>query len=200
MEIKGRTVYGGYSAQQHNDFFDVFKSFLTEVRPSQILEIGTAGGGFILAIRHILNELGLENTKIRTFDVFEQKWYNTLREQNIEILVENIFTHSYKQLQRPEKIEPFIQQEGTTVVFCDGGHKIGEFNSIAPMLKVGDYIMAHDYVDTRENFLENYKGKIWNWCEITDQHIEQVSADCNLVPFNKEQFDKVVWVCRKKIT
>lgn len=198
MEIKGRTSYKGYSAQQHNDFFDVFRSFLTEVRPSQILEIGTAGGGFILFIREVLNELGLHDTKIKTFDVFEQKWYNALREQNIDIVVENIFTHSYKALQYPEKIESFIQQSGTTVVFCDGGHKIGEFNSITPLLKSGDYIMAHDYVDTRENFMENYKEKIWNWCEIEEKHIAETSEKYNLTHYNKETFDKVVWVCKKK--
>jgi hypothetical protein len=34
--------------------------------------------------------------------------------------------------------------------------------------------MAHDYVDTKENFLENYKDKIWNWREIGDDHIRHM--------------------------
>jgi cephalosporin hydroxylase len=198
MEINGRTSYRGYTAQQHDDFIEVFKEFITEVRPSQILEIGTAGGGFILFIRDVLNEIGLTDAKIKTFDVFEHKWYGTLRSYNIEILVENIFTHSYKELLYPEKIESFIHREGTTVVFCDGGHKIGEFNSIAPLLKSGDFILAHDYVDTQENFIQNYKNKIWNWCEIREEHIADVSNKYGLVYYKKEDFDKVVWVCKRK--
>ena len=59
--VLGHTTYNGYTAQQHNDFFNVFKKFLTEIKPARVLEIGTAGGGFILAIREILNEIGLSD-------------------------------------------------------------------------------------------------------------------------------------------
>jgi hypothetical protein len=35
-EVTGHTSYKGYSAQQHNDAFEVFKNFLTEIRPKRI--------------------------------------------------------------------------------------------------------------------------------------------------------------------
>jgi hypothetical protein len=196
--VLGHTTYNGYTAQQHNDFVIVFKKFLTEIKPSRVLEIGTAGGGFILAIREILNEIGLSNIPIKSFEVINQTFYDELRSKNIEIIIDNIFDHSYLNLVKPESILPYIQSEGVTLVFCDGGHKIGEFNSIAPHIKKGDFIMAHDYVDTWENYKTNYVDKIWNWCEIEEKYISEISQKENLQFYNKEDFDKIVWVCKIK--
>lgn len=198
-KVTGHTSYKGLTAQQHNDVFDIFKNFLSEIKPKRILEIGTAGGGFTLFLRDTLNELGLENTPIKSFDVHECPWYNDIRKQNVEINIENIFDHSYFNLEKPERIVPYIQEEGTTLVLCDGGHKIGEFNMLTPFIKVGDFIMGHDYVDTWTNYKENYVDKIWDWCELEEKYIEQVSIDYNLEHYNKETFDKVVWVCKKKM-
>ena len=197
--VKGHTEYKGYVAQQVENFYPTIKKFLEEVRPSRILEIGTAGGGFILAVREILNEIGLPNVPVKTFDVIESPQYEKLRLNNIEINIENIFDHPYLNLVKEDRIVPYIQEEGTTVVFCDGGHKIGEFNSIAPHIKNGDYILAHDYIDTWENYNKNYKDKIWNWCEIEEKYIHEVSIKEGLEYHNKEEFDKIVWVCKKKL-
>ena len=197
--IKGHTEYKGYTAQQVDNFYPTIRKFLEEVRPARVLEIGTAGGGFILAVREILNEIGLSNVPIRTFDVIESPYYEKLRTHNIEINIENIFDHAYVNLVKPERIVPYIQEEGTTIVFCDGGHKIGEFNSIAPHIKTGDYILAHDYIDTWENYRTNFKEKIWDWCEVEEKYIVEVSLREGLEFFNKEEFDKIVWVCKKKV-
>lgn len=196
--VRGHTEYKGYTAQQVDNFYPTIRKFLEEVRPSRVLEIGTAGGGFILAVREILNEIGLHDTPVRTFDVIESPYYEKLRTFNIEINIENIFDHAYLNLVKPERIVPYIQQEGTTVVFCDGGHKVGEFNSIAPHIKKGDYILAHDYIDTWENYQTNFKEKIWDWCEVEEKYIEKISLSENLEFYNKDEFDKVVWVCKIK--
>jgi cephalosporin hydroxylase len=197
--ITGCTQYKGLSAQQHIDVFRIFREFIADIKPKRVLEIGTAGGGLTLFLRDTLNELGLKYTKIKTFDVYEQPWYNILKDNDIEVIIDNIFDQSYLNLEKPEKIIPYIQEEGLTLVLCDGGHKIGEFNMIAPYLKTGDFIMAHDYIDTWENYKENYVDKIWNWCEVEDKHIKKISEEFNLIPYNKDKFDKVVWVCRQKI-
>ena len=197
--IKGHTEYKGYTAQQVDNFYPTLRKFLEEVRPARILEIGTAGGGFILAVREILNEIGLSDVPIRTFDVIESPYYEKLRTHNIEINIENIFDHAYVNLVKPERIVPYIQEQGTTIVFCDGGHKIGEFNSITPHIKTGDYILAHDYIDTWENYQNNFKERIWDWCEVEEKYIVEVSLKHGLEFFNKEEFDKIVWVCKKKV-
>lgn len=197
--ITGCTSYKGLSAQQHENVFSVFKEFLMDIRPKRILEIGTAGGGFTLFLRDALDEIGLQDSPIKSFDVHKMPWYDSMQEKNIEIIIENIFDHGYFNLEKPDKIIPFIKNDGTTLVLCDGGHKIGEFNAIAPLIKIGDYIMAHDYIDTWENYKENYVDKIWNWCEIEEKYIEKVSKEYNLTSYNKEKFDSVVWVCKKRV-
>lgn len=197
--ISGCTFYKGLTAQQHEDVFVTFQEFLAEIKPARILEIGTAGGGLTLFLRHTLNSIGLESSIIRSFEVHEMEWYNNIRAENIDIRIINVFDHAYLSLEKPEEIVPFIQEDGVTLVLCDGGHKIAEFNTIAPHIKVGDYIMAHDYVDLWENFKENYVGKIWDWCEIEEKYIEKISIEHNLIHVNKEKFDKVVWVCKQKI-
>ena len=196
--VRGHSEYKGFTAQQVDYFYPTLRKFLEEVRPARVLEIGTAGGGFILAVREILNEIDLHDSPVKTFDVIESPYYEKLRSFNIEINIENIFDHAYINLVKPEKIVPYIQQEGTTVVFCDGGHKIGEFNSIAPHIKKGDYILAHDYIDTWENYQKNYKEKIWDWCEVEEKYISEISTKENLEFYNKDEFDKIVWVCKIK--
>jgi hypothetical protein len=160
-----------------------------------VLEIGTSVGGFTLFLRDTLNKLSLENTVIRTYDVQDLPGYVDLRNNNIEVYVKNIFENE-SILQ--ENAQEYIQEPGVTLVLCDGNFKAREFAVLSPFLKVGDYIMAHDYIDTWENYMENYNEKIWNWCEIRDCDIAQSCEAYKLAPYNKENFDKVVWVCRKK--
>ena len=198
-EISGSTYYNGYIAQQHRDVFKVFTDFLSEIKPARILEIGTSNGGFIFFIRQLMNKIGLGSSEIISYDIYERPWYNELRNKNIQIRIDNLFDSDYCNFQYPEKIESFIKREGTTLVLCDGGRKISEFNAIAPLIKKGDFIMAHDYVDTQENYLNNFQNKIWNWCEIEEKDINKISNEYELLHYKKEIFDKVVWVCKQKV-
>ena len=84
------------------------------------------------------------------------------------------------------------------MVLCDGGNKVGEFNLLSNYIKEGDFIMAHDYADNRENFDTNFNRKIWNWHEIQDSDINESCLRNNLKSYNKEIFDSVVWVCKTK--
>jgi cephalosporin hydroxylase len=203
--MKGHTSYISkitpnfrLTMQQKPEVSGAFEKLLKEIKPKQIVEIGTAGGGTTLSIRETLDEIGLEKTDIKSFEVKEHKWFPEMRKRNIEIIVENIFSHSYKEIEKPEMVESFIGREGTTLVLCDGGSKVNEFIILSKYLKSGDIIMAHDYVDTKENFLENYRDKIWNWREIGEEDIKETCEKYNLKSFMKETFDKVVWVCKIK--
>lgn len=197
--ITGCTSYKDFSAQQHDVAFSVFESFLTKIRPNRILEIGTAGGGFTLFLRDTLDKIGLTDVPIKSFEVHEMTWYDTLREKNIEVNIVNIFNYAYNAVEATESVVPFIQEPGTTLILCDGGYKIGEFNAIAPYIKVGDYIMAHDYSSTLEYFNEHIYEKIWNWCEVQDFHIADVCNEYHLEKYKEDDFQKVVWTCRKKV-
>lgn len=203
--MKGHTSYTSkikpnfkLSMQQKPEVIGAFEKLLTNIKPKQIVEIGTAGGGTTLLLREFLDEIGLEKTIIRTFEVKEHKWYSEMRERNIDVIIDNIFSKSYREIEKPEMVESFIKKEGVTLVLCDGGSKINEFKILSKYLKSGDIIMAHDYIDTKENFIENYLNKIWNWREIGDEHIKETCEKYNLKSFMKETFDKVVWVCKIK--
>jgi TPR repeat protein len=52
--------------------------------------------------------------------------------------------------------------------------------------------------DGWENFESNYKGKIWDWCEIEEKYINDVSTRECLNFYMKDDFDKIVWVCKIK--
>lgn len=193
MAITGYTSYKGLTAQQHDDVFKVMAEFVKDIKPARVLEIGTAGGGFTLFLRDMLPGI-----PIRTYEVNDRDFYEKLRKNSIDVVIKNIFNNAYNKLEEPEEIVPYIQQEGTTLVLCDGGHKIGEFNCIAPLLKKGDYIMAHDYVYSQSTYIQEFKDKIWNWCEIEEKDIKETSEENNLYPYNQENFNRVVWVCKVK--
>ena len=113
--MKGHTSYISkitpnfrLTMQQKPEVSGAFEKLLKEIKPKQIVEIGTAGGGTTLSIRETLDEIGLEKTDIKSFEVKEHKWFPEMRKRNIEIIVENIFSHSYKEIEKPEMVESFI--------------------------------------------------------------------------------------------
>ena len=185
----------GHSAQQSHNVYEIFYNFIKEIKPLRILEIGTALGGFTEFLNIISNELNLD-IKILTYDISERPWYNEMILKGIDVRVENVFGDNYTSVN--DEVIDFIQNEGITVVLCDGGWKIGEFNILSNYIKVGDFIMAHDYCENNKIFEEEIYGKIWNWCEIIEEDIKEACGRNNLFPYNQENFSKAVWVCKVK--
>jgi len=197
--ISGFSSYGGLPAQQHADAYSTFYKFLSDTRPCRVLEIGTAHGGFILSLRQSLDKLDLASSQVDTVDVIKAPHSEVLEAANIKVHRINLFNSDYTKLHETEWVSKLVQQKGVTLVLCDGGNKPVEFNELAPLLKKGDFIMAHDYCTTSEDFERDYRGKVWNWLEIQELHIRDVSAKENLVAYDKAQFDKVMWVCKRKL-
>jgi len=187
MEVTGFCHYKGIYAQQVEAAFGVFKTFLAEVKTVRVLEIGTAGGGFTTMLKDCLPK-----AEIISYDIAERPVYEDLRAKGVKVIIQDFFSV-------PDLMKGFIQSKGTTLVLCDGGNKIKEFATLAPFLKSGDIIMAHDYIDTDENFRKTYLEKIWNWREIGDENIATACVENGLIPFMKTTFDPIVWACRKKL-
>lgn len=196
VEMTGYIIYDGLTAMQHENFYSVFEKFLSDTRPSRILEIGTAGGGLTLALQNIIKKLDL-SCSIRTYDIHSRSEYQTLKDNGIDSRVENIFDDQYL-LKSDNEVIDFIQSPGTTLVLCDGGYKITEFNQISNYLKRDDYIMAHDYSKSHVYFDENIKNKIWNWCEIVENDITAACFINDLRPVMEDEFQSIVWVCKIK--
>lgn len=189
------SAYGNFVAQQNHNAFKRFYKFLETDRPSRILEIGTGLGGLTRFLDLCVKELKLD-TKIISFDVNECSWHQEMVDDGIDVRIENIFSEDYSHID--ETIVNFIQEEGLTIVLCDGGDKTSEFNCISKHLKVGDIIMAHDFAPNRQYF-ENYMNrKIWNWMEIQDSDIDECCEKEKLVPYMEGEFLSVAWVCKRK--
>ena len=188
--------FKGHSAQQFHDAYQVFYDFIKDVKPKRILEIGTALGGFTNFLKIVCDDLQLD-TNIRTYDINRYTWYDNMKELGIDVRVENIFTEGF--LDMNQDVKDYIQQDGITIVLCDGGWKIGEFNLISKYIKSDDFILEHDYAENRDVFDQRIYGKIWNWFEISDSDIHQSTVDNNLVIYKKDTFENVAWTCRKKI-
>jgi hypothetical protein len=115
---------------------------------------------------------------------------------NIDVRVEDVFTENYTDVS--DFVKNYIKQDGVTLVLCDGGNKIGEFNLLSNFIKKNDFIMAHDYAYDKDYFEENINGKIWNWLEIQESDIIQSCKKNNLIPYMEDEFRSVVWVCKIK--
>lgn len=189
------SCYLEYGAQQNPHAYEVFYNFLNITKPSRILEIGTAMGGFTMFLRLCCNDLNL-NTQILSYDIHSRPEYEIYRQNNIDVRVENIFSDDYS-IVEPEVID-FIQQDGTTVVLCDGGYKIGEFNLLSNYIKQNDFILAHDYASSSQYFESHINQKLWNWHEIEDINIQESVNINNLKPYMADEFQKAVWVCKIK--
>lgn len=198
MVMKGHFTYNNFTSMQNPSFMEVFTTFFEKERPKRLLEIGTAQGGTASFFRDKLNELGLNESPILTFEVNTVKAHERLEKiEGITLSHENIFDQSYRNLEKPELISDFIKGEGTTIVCCDGGSKINELNTISSLLKPGDFILAHDYSPNKEYHEEFMKGKIWDWIEIADKHINTEAL--KLQQYDFDLFIKAAWCCFKKV-
>jgi len=135
------TTFAGYIANQAPSAFFVLEDFLnkrTDIK--RICEIGTAQGGTtVLFGLHMFKNEGVT----LTFDnagTFNSKW----RELSVLLGIEFSNLDVFKE-EGTNKLKEFVQRDGVSLLFCDGGNKVQEFNSFAPFLKSGDVIMAHDY-------------------------------------------------------
>lgn len=191
----GMSSYLGFGAQQNHNAYEVFYNFLKDETPKRILEIGTGIGGFIYALGSFVKDLDLD-TQILTYDIapFDHRRLNDFE---VDARVENIFNDNYTQV--TQEVIDFVQQDGVTIVLCDGVNKINEFTIFSQHIKSGDFILAHDYSPNFEHFQKHVNGKIWNWFEIHDDQIESDVIKYNLVPYKPEIFQEVVWVCKNKL-
>jgi hypothetical protein len=195
QENDGLSSFMGMHAQQTHNVYEVFYNFINDVKPTRILEIGTALGGFTNFLKWTSLDLDIK-IDILSYDIVYHGWYDDMISNGIDIRVENIFSENYQNLK--QEVIDYIQEDGITIILCDGGYKIGEFNILSKYLKVGDFILAHDYCENSEIFKEKIYEKIWNWHEISNNDIEDACINNNLIYYNKNIFENVVWTCRTK--
>jgi hypothetical protein len=188
--------YLNFTPQQNHHTYEAFFKLLNNVKPKRILEIGTGDGGLTGYLHYMCKSLKLD-TEIRTYDIHNKSYYQDLISNGIDVRIENIFEDGYTNLKNKEIID-FIEKDGRTVILCDGGNKVREFNILSEYIKKSDIIMAHDYAKDEEFFKNNIYKVYWNWHEISDSKIKESVVKYGLKSFMQTEFDNAVWVCKIK--
>jgi len=200
--VAGHFFYKDTIISQNPNVAGPFKTLFETIKPNQILEVGTSHGGLTLLLRDLLDESGLSECQLTSYDVLDFQRYGLDKAINegakINFILKNVFNHQYNDLVEIDEIVNYIKQSGPTIVLCDGGSKKNEFKILSKFLKPGDIIMAHDYAANQQYFEENIKDKIWNWLEIQDSDIQEASDENGLTSFQQDNFINVVWVCKIK--
>ena len=219
--INGCFSYQGVTIMQHEGVKEVFVELFKQTTPVRILEIGTSYGGLTLLLRDTLDELGMNSTKLITWDIHPhgKKTVDGRRgpciDSRIECRVENLF--DYKDIvivpEKRDEVASIIASEGTTIVMCDGAYKMREVTMLFPFLKSGDIIMAHDYHPDKTVFdsmsTEELQAKnLWGWCEVWDDNggifdhlagtVGNLKVPDDVVFCMKPEFAAVAWVCMRK--
>lgn len=193
---KGFCSFAGETAMQNYNAFSVIWDLLESSQPKTIIEIGTASGGFTRFLKLAADSLDLD-ARVITYDVNSSPKRKSLLNYGIEYREEQCFTKETEG--NLLKLKDDIQSQGTTIVFCDGGHKITEFNILSEFIKSGDIILAHDYSYSKEIFESKIKNKIWNFCEVTYDKIQEAVEKNNLEPHEAELMNNVVWASFIKV-
>lgn len=195
-------TYKNLSIEQNPNIIYSFDKLIKVLRPKRVIEIGTFAGGLTLLVRDLLDYNGLLDSEVITYDVRTPEYLiNQTKNIKIKSITKNLFSEDYSEFKNNEcknEILSILNQEDSTLVLCDGGSKKNEFKLISPLLKIGDVIMAHDYSYNHEYFELHIKNKFWNWLEIQDDDITEVSEKFNLYNFLQEDFINVAWVCKIK--
>lgn len=187
--------YLSFAAQQNHNTFEQFYNMLGTVRPKRILEIGTAIGGLTGFLSYSCNILYID-CHIRSYDIHYNSWYEDLKNEQVSIRIENIFSQNWTSI--PDEVVDYIKSDGITLILCDGGSKKDEFRVLSKYIKQHDIIMTHDYAPNSEYFEQHMRNKIWNWHEIQDSDIIESCKKYGLKPYMSEEFLSVAWACFRK--
>lgn len=174
----------GQRMSQAKGILDVFSHFLGREKFNLIVELGTGRGTLssFFGLYRVLTK-----TNMHTFDVNVYPNERALKDLGIVVHTEDIFSTS--------TVKDLIQNDLSSKILlvCDNGNKIRELNTFSPYLKPGDFVMAHDYFPTRENWME--RGCPWsNEINLNDVKIEKN----DLVLIYQELFEPMFWGCFKK--
>jgi len=108
------------------------------LKPERIIEIGTDRGNLAVYFLSLCINIG---AKFVTYDIIDNTDHSTLK--NLLGFYNSLRIRSC--WDDEQVIRNLISEDGRTILFCDGGDKIKEFNTFASSLKVGDIIGCHDW-------------------------------------------------------
>jgi cephalosporin hydroxylase len=123
----------------------MMQQLLYEVRPDFVIEAGTAYGGSALYWAHVLDGLGLEDSKVITIDIVDR--CHDAREQP---LWQQYVEFHHESSTDPELVEEIRRRvAGKTVLVCLDSwhadhHVEAECEAYGPMVSPGSYLVVED--------------------------------------------------------
>lgn len=175
-------IVDGLAAAQHpnalNSFNLLYENF-SDIK--RIIEIGTLNGGLSL---FLCQYSSFKDIPLITYDIVKKAELNNYCDYRIKNCFEN----------NGKEIIDLINLEGRTLLLCDGGNKVNEFNFFSDHLKTGDIIMAHDYWHSPEYVKQRGWDKFWG-SEIQYHQIKDSCEKNNLIPILREEIEKSFWCC-----
>lgn len=188
-KVTGNFDYKGIHTKQVENIKLYFEQFLIQENFQTIIEIGTHKGG----LTAILSDIGIENNleyQIMTMDIVDDVYDSVKDASNVTFLQMGALSEIIKYCYYLA-----IPNYGKTLVLCDGGDKIEEFKAYSKIIKYGDFIMVHDYVEDKIKFDEEFKDKIWNWHQVEYKDLHFAITENELKAYEKINFDNSVWGC-----
>lgn len=176
----------GFPMSQNRYAVPAWSHLFEVVQPRQIVEIGTSVGGMTCLLAIAAKQM---NAMLHTFDINVSITDET-RETLLRIGCGNVKEWVLDALSTTGVgiIRNILRQDGTSVLMCDGGNKVNEVLTYAPLIKSGDIIAAHDYGGS----------PAWPWEEIKREDVAEVLSKHGIDDFMPEVFTDTGWmVCRK---
>lgn len=127
----------GRHVNQHPKFVYVIDKILSGFDFARIVELGTFTGN--LSLYFLLWALE-RNSEFLTYDLFEYEQTKLKKLLN--------FDKHFRQVDILFALDEIAEEcgkPGKTVLFCDNGNKIIEFNALSDKIKKGDMIITHDW-------------------------------------------------------
>lgn len=175
-----KASYENIIASQIIGTFDFFRKLIDVECFDVVIEIGTAKGALSLFLADNFN------IPIYSYDILIPESIDKFK------LRSNLFFKNKDVFEDVDLIEMFKSQN-KVLLLCDGGNKIKEFNYFSDFLTVGDFIMAHDYFESKRL----YDKSKWGSCEIVFNDIKDSCNRNNIKKVYKKSKD-FFWFCGQK--
>ena len=163
---------------------EVFLHMFYTWRPDRIVEIGCGSGRWTMCLAALVGPAA----RIYAFDT---RLANRPVVRSVTWKVASCWDIQ-------DEIEALIRLPGSTLLLCDGGNKVKEFNTFASSLKPGDVIAAHDYSPNKQEFVDIIRRLVWKHNEITDDQISEAICNNNLQPFMHDLMQEALWGCWRR--
>ena len=144
-------LFMGSKMQQKIPAIPLWEYTIATFRPRRVIELGTGSGAFSFYLYLLCTNY---NIKFYTFDKYAPLMKASMHETDFidHFYKENIL--GSRDTQR--RISNMVARYGRTLIFCDNGHKIGEFKIFSRSLKHNDIIGIHDWGQIKIEQIQQY--------------------------------------------